>query len=362
MACAATAGVYEIRNTLNNKVYIGSSINISKRLAEHERKLHDKKHGSAHLQAAWDKHGACNFAFKTLLVCDAKNVLFYEQILIDGCNATNPNHGYNKRIVAQSNAGIRHSEETKRRVSASMVGRVVSAETRRKISIAKLGTPHTANAREKMRVAHTGRKLTVTQVAHRGKLIPSQVAEIRALYATEDVTQSNLAAMFGVCRESIGELLRGDTWLYQEAGSDNILSEKNRKERRSRSVCRGDRHHNFGKDWGASGRLAATKVNCHSLSDDQKLKIALAKSGKKMPDGFGAKMRLTRLGKAESEETKRRKSEARKNMSVEKADSIRRAHSEGVVLVTKLSEMFAVSKRVIRSVLAGDTWVGSGGT
>lgn len=32
MACLPVAGVYEIRNTLNNKVYIGSSINVNKRL------------------------------------------------------------------------------------------------------------------------------------------------------------------------------------------------------------------------------------------------------------------------------------------------------------------------------------------
>ncbi len=361
MAYTALAGVYEIRNTLNNKVYIGSSINLEKRLAEHQSKLARGKHCSTHLQAAWDKYGSCNFSFKKLLVCADKDILFYEQRLIDGYEAMNPVSGYNKRIVAQSNAGMKHSEETRRKVSAGMKGRIVSTETREKISSANLGRKNTDLSRLRMSEARKGVRLSVDQIESRSKLTIDKVAEIRSLCLETNATHLQLSTMFGVSRESIGEILRGETWAYPEAGLRDVLLEKERNDRRNRALPRGNDHHNFRKDWGASGRAAAAKVNCHPLSDDQKLKIALAKSGKKMPDGFGAKMRLTRLGKSASEETKRRKSEARKNMSVEKADSIRRAHSEGVVLVTKLAEMFAVSKKVIRSVLARETWVGSGG-
>lgn len=347
---------------MNNKVYVGSSVNVDKRLADHRRKLGRGRHCSTHLQAAWDKYGSCNFSFKKLLVCDGKDILFYEQRLIDGYEAMNPEHGYNKRVVAKSNAGMKHSEETKRKVSAGMKGRIVSAETREKIRIAKLGKHHTDHAKKKMSSARVGVKLSAIQAEKRGVLTISKVAEIRSLYFDTDVTQLELSGMFGVSRESIGGLLRGKTWAYSEAGGGNLLSVKERKNRHVRALPRGDDHHNFGKDWGAVGRVAAAKSNRHPLSESQKIKLSEAKIGEKMPDGFGAKMRLTRLGKTMSDETKRKKSEARKNMNVEKADAIRSAHSEGVVLVTRLAEMFSVSKKVVRSVLAGETWVASGGT
>lgn len=37
-------GIYEIRNLVNNKVYIGSSINVKARLYEHSRLLNIGKH------------------------------------------------------------------------------------------------------------------------------------------------------------------------------------------------------------------------------------------------------------------------------------------------------------------------------
>jgi predicted GIY-YIG superfamily endonuclease len=49
------SGVYEIKNTLNNKRYIGSSVNIQKRWYAHKRMLNLNTHPNKHLQAAWNK-------------------------------------------------------------------------------------------------------------------------------------------------------------------------------------------------------------------------------------------------------------------------------------------------------------------
>lgn len=212
MAHSPVAGVYEIRNSIDDKVYVGSSINTDKRLGEHRRKLNRGTHGSSHLQAAWNKHGGCNFTFKKLLACDAKDLMFYEQRLIDGYMAMDPEHGYNKRLVSQSNAGMKHSAETKRKVSAGMMGRVVSAETRARISASNIGMPHTELARSRMSVANKGRKLSVAVRELRGKLTYAKVAEIRALRLATGITQRRLSEIYSVSRESIGDLLRGDTW------------------------------------------------------------------------------------------------------------------------------------------------------
>ena len=50
------AGVYMIKNKKNGKVYIGSSINIEKRLSDHRRLLKLGKHECKEMQRDYDKH------------------------------------------------------------------------------------------------------------------------------------------------------------------------------------------------------------------------------------------------------------------------------------------------------------------
>lgn len=64
------SGVYEIRNALNNKRYIGSSINIYRRWRDHKRMLNLSVHPNKHLQAAWNKYGEKHFVFKILETCE----------------------------------------------------------------------------------------------------------------------------------------------------------------------------------------------------------------------------------------------------------------------------------------------------
>jgi group I intron endonuclease len=49
------AGVYMITNLVNNKVYIGSSTNIHKRIWRHKSVLKKNKHYNLHLQSAWSE-------------------------------------------------------------------------------------------------------------------------------------------------------------------------------------------------------------------------------------------------------------------------------------------------------------------
>lgn len=56
-------GVYFIRNKINNKFYVGHSIDISKRFLAHKSYLNRGLHHSTYLQRAWDKYGAENFEF-----------------------------------------------------------------------------------------------------------------------------------------------------------------------------------------------------------------------------------------------------------------------------------------------------------
>lgn len=52
-----------IRNTLNGKLYIGSSLNINKRLSNHKSLLRRRVHHSYKLQGSFNKHGEDKFEF-----------------------------------------------------------------------------------------------------------------------------------------------------------------------------------------------------------------------------------------------------------------------------------------------------------
>lgn len=71
------AGIYLIRNIVNNKVYIGStSKTFRTRYTSHKSKLSTGKHGTPHLQLSWNKYGGHSFEFIVLEVCDKSDLTF----------------------------------------------------------------------------------------------------------------------------------------------------------------------------------------------------------------------------------------------------------------------------------------------
>jgi len=105
------SGVYQIKCLINNKIYIGSSVNIYQRCKNHKWNLNKNRHHSIHLQNCWNKYGESNFEFKILLICDKHNNLFYEQRFIDAYNTSDPNFGLNIKSVAGSPIGNLTPEE-----------------------------------------------------------------------------------------------------------------------------------------------------------------------------------------------------------------------------------------------------------
>lgn len=79
-------GVYEIKNIINSKKYIGSTtMSFSKRLEHHRCLLRNGTHKNKHLQRAWDKYGEDNFEFNILEVVDKCCTLTVEQTYLDDC-------------------------------------------------------------------------------------------------------------------------------------------------------------------------------------------------------------------------------------------------------------------------------------
>ena len=76
-------GIYMLLNTKNGKRYVGSSINIRKRLWEHRALLRHNKHGNPHLQNAWNKYGENFFEYSVLEKCDEDIRFIREQFYVD---------------------------------------------------------------------------------------------------------------------------------------------------------------------------------------------------------------------------------------------------------------------------------------
>ena len=72
-------GIYKIVNELNNKMYIGQSINIYERWRHHKIQLRHDKHHNSHLQNAWNKYGEQNFQFVIIEEC-SESVLDVREI------------------------------------------------------------------------------------------------------------------------------------------------------------------------------------------------------------------------------------------------------------------------------------------
>ena len=59
-------GIYMIKNIVNNKVYVGQSIDIYGRWTEHICALRGKYHANNHLQRSWNKYQEHSFEFSII--------------------------------------------------------------------------------------------------------------------------------------------------------------------------------------------------------------------------------------------------------------------------------------------------------
>lgn len=89
-------GIYKIINNINGKIYIGQSINISKRIYEHKYKAfckEDISYNSA-IHSSLRKYGIENFTFEIIEECLIEELDEKEKYYIEYFNTISPN-GYN---------------------------------------------------------------------------------------------------------------------------------------------------------------------------------------------------------------------------------------------------------------------------
>ena len=97
----SNCGVYCIRCKVNNKAYIGSSVNIKSRWYSHKGELRRGKHRNKLLQEDYNKYGADNFLYLILINCEPQMLSKYENMYMMLFNTRDISVGYNAVIASR---------------------------------------------------------------------------------------------------------------------------------------------------------------------------------------------------------------------------------------------------------------------
>lgn len=176
--------IYVIENDVNNKLYVGRTLDLKKRKRTH----FSKSSRTWAIKAAIEKHGAQHFDFVILEGLASEEELNKREVYwIEKLNTLAP-FGYNLKQGGKSgfpteiarermraaHQGVSLSPEHRRAIGLASKGHKVSAEAREKISIASRGRLHSEETRTKMSRSHTGKHVSLEtrlrmSEAHKGK-------------------------------------------------------------------------------------------------------------------------------------------------------------------------------------------------
>ena len=184
------SGIYIIRNTFDNRVYIGSAVNMYNRIKDHLKDLKRNKHRNKYLQNFFNRHGMCLY-WNVLKEVRCDDLIPIEQLYLDEYKSFERTKGFNIQKVAGSMLGFKHSEESKAKMSRIRKGKKFSKEARRNMSLSRQGSKHP-----------------------RSKLNEKQVLNIRSEYKFRKNTNKMLAEEYGVCEHTVHYIIIRRTWKH----------------------------------------------------------------------------------------------------------------------------------------------------
>lgn len=210
-------GIYQIRNILDSKVYIGSSINIERRFEEHKTQLKYNKHKNKYLQNAWNKYKQENFSFLIIEIVDNKDLLVIrEQYYLDYFKSYNHKKGYNINPNAENSLGRIPNKKTRLKMSLAAVerckkyppyflGKKLTKNHKKKLSLAKIGTKRGKLSKEILRNMQIARR-------KRSSLSIKDILYIKRNYKPRVITLKILAEKYKVHLSTIFYIVKNKFW------------------------------------------------------------------------------------------------------------------------------------------------------
>jgi group I intron endonuclease len=218
------SGIYVIQNRINNKVYVGKSINIYKRMIDHRSRLNNKnKDENIHLIRAWHKYGKDNFYYYVIEYTELdQDLLSVREIhWIKKLNALSRNNGYNLKLDSSTRMIV--SDETRKRCSEAQLKRYKDPEEKRKSSERSISFwKNNPDIKEQMR-----KSLSKAKRKYRVAKCDKTTNEILHIYGgIDDVRQSHpdyyLQAIKGCCGGNKSSY-KGFKWCYINMQNDKRI-------------------------------------------------------------------------------------------------------------------------------------------
>ena len=223
-----SGGVYYIKNLVNNKLYIGSSVDIQQRIAAHKTELRNGKHKNNYLQNSWNKYGEDSFEFGIIEEIDAskEDLRDVEQYYMDYFDVCNRENGFNiscdaeryipdefhkkMRSIMYSKEknpfyGKHHTSQTKEIIRQSKLGLELNDNQRKALELGR-GTKYWTNETyDKLRSANRGEK------SGTAKLKEKDVIQILQMIK-DGFTQKYIAEKFEVKISEVSRIKNRKRW------------------------------------------------------------------------------------------------------------------------------------------------------
>ena len=229
--------VYCITNTLNGKVYVGSTVNSKARKRQHFSDLRCGRHYNQYLQRSFNKYGEGTFEWLVLEEVDDADLPKREMFWIERLEACDSAKGFN---------GTRETESFFR-------GKKHSLKSKKMMSRARQGSNHPNAA-----------------------LDEGKVREIFRLHRS-GLNQKEISILLMVDNTTIQCVLKGKTWKH--VGEEPVKSRINNK-----SGCPGVYLPRNGKKWVAEIWRKGRRIGLGSFSDKQEA-INARKEAERRYDG-----------------------------------------------------------------------------
>lgn len=227
--------VYLIHNTVNNKVYVGKTMNPKRRWFGH---LSFAKHytSNQYIHKAMRKYGSGSFTFSVIQKLSSEfEYNEAEKYWIRYFNSNNPLYGYNLTCGGDGSLGRKQTDYTRKKISDAKLNTMTGAlnpfygqkhtlDTKKLISAKNTGLKRTDDFKKERSIITSGehnpfygKKHSTESLSKMSsnacgvKLSIQQASEIIRM-SKQGIYQKEIASSFGISQQQVSRIINGKRW------------------------------------------------------------------------------------------------------------------------------------------------------